>query len=331
MKIGDVVIDPPVVLAPMAGITNHAFRLICRQLGAGAVWTEMISSFAIRYRNKRTFSMFDWTDTERPVAVQIFGGDPDAMALGAQVVESAGADIVDINLGCPVPKVRKTGAGSALMDDLDTARKVMAAVVGAVKVPVTVKTRIGPHGELTTAVDMARIAEDVGIVAVSVHGRTVEQRYTGNADWDIIAQVKGAVSIPVIGNGDARTPQDVRRMLEQTGCDAVMIGRAALGNPWLFKRSAHYLSTGELLPEPTLEERAETAREHLMMIVELHGESRAIREMRGQLSWYAKGLPCAAQHRRRVTEATTIEEMERVLVEMCMPRETDPHYSQEGE
>jgi len=316
MRIGNVEVNPPIVLAPMAGVTNHAFRLICRQFGAGMVWTDMISSYGIRYRNPKTLRMFDWTPDERPVAVQIFGADAHVMAAAAEFVEAAGADIVDINVGCPVPKVRKTGAGAGLMVDLETARKVMAAVVRAVGVPVTVKTRKGLNEQTVTAVEVARIAEEVGVSAITIHGRTAAQGYSGRADWSIIASVKRAVGIPVIGNGDVKTPGDAKRMFDETGCDAVMIGRAALGNPWIFRRTAHFLKTGELLPEPGHAERIEAAREHLRLMVELLGEERAMREMRGQIAWYIKGLPGAAQLRRLATQASSLEEMEAALMKI---------------
>jgi tRNA-dihydrouridine synthase B len=317
MMIGTVSIVPPVVLAPMAGVTNRAFRLICRRFGAGAVWTDMISSYGIQYRNEKTLSMFDWTDEERPVAVQIFGAEPHAMSIAARTVEQAGADIIDINIGCPVPKIRKTGAGAGLIENLDIAREVMSSVVQAVKIPVTIKTRKGLNDQITTAVEVARIAEDVGVSAVSIHGRTAEQGYSGHADWGIIAEVKRAVSIAVIGNGDVKSPQDAKRMIDETGCDAVMIGRESLGNPWIFRRTVHFLATGELLPEPTYVERIEVAREHLRMIVDLYGEDRGIREMRGQIAWYAKGLPGAVRMRRLVSGAVSLEDMESVLAETC--------------
>lgn len=277
----------------------------------------MISSYGIQYRNPRTLDMFDWTPEERPVAVQIFGAEPGAMAIAAQTVEAAGADIIDINIGCPVPKVRKTGAGAGLIENLDIAREVMASVVRAVKIPVTIKTRKGLNDQITTAVEVARIAEDVGVSAVSIHGRTAEQHYSGTADWGIIAEAKRAVSIPVIGNGDVKSPEDARRMIDETGCDGVMIGRSSLGNPWIFRRTVHFLATGMLLPEPTYVERMEIAREHLRMIVELYGEDKGIREMRGQMAWYVKGLPGAAQFRRLLTEAVSLEDMESALAETC--------------
>ena len=313
MRIGNIEVHPPVVLAPMAGVTNHAFRLICKRFGAGLVWTDMISSYGIHYGNARTLSMFDWTPEERPVAVQIFGADVHVMAAAAGLVEAAGADIVDINIGCPVPKVRKTGAGAGLIEDFETARKVMAAVVRAVSIPVTVKTRKGLDERTVTAVEIARIAEGVGVSAISIHARTAAQGYSGNADWSVIADAKRAVSIPVIGNGDVRSPADAKRMLDETGCDAVMIGRGALGNPWIFQRTAHFLETGELLPEPTYAERIETAREHLRLMVELYGEDRAVREMRGQIAWYIKGMPGISRLRRLAAQAASLAEMKDAL------------------
>ncbi|MCL6519724.1 MAG: tRNA dihydrouridine synthase DusB [Armatimonadetes bacterium] len=301
----------------MAGVTNHAFRLICRHHGAAAVWTEMISSYGLRYRNSKTLRMFDWTDEERPVIVQIFGADTDTMASAAAMAEAVGADAIDINLGCPVRKVVRTGAGAALMQNLEQAREVMSAVVQAVSIPVTVKTRKGPDDKHVTAIEVARIAEEVGIAAVTIHGRTAAQGYSGTADWNIIADVKKAVRIPVIGNGDVKSPQDAVRMLTETGCDAVMIGRAALGNPWIFSRTAHYIATGEIPPEPSCAERMEVAREHLRLMTELYGEERGVREMRGQLAWYIKSIPGASQIRRAVSSATTLDEMLALTEEAC--------------
>jgi nifR3 family TIM-barrel protein len=315
MRIRDIEVNPPIVLAPMAGVTNHPFRLICRKFGAGMVWTEMISSCGIFYRNTKTLKMFDWTDEERPVVAQIFGADPQIMAIAAKVVEDAGADAIDINMGCPVPKVRKTGSGAALVEDLKTAQRVIDAVVRAVKIPVTVKTRKGINEHLITAIDIARIAEDTGVSAVTIHGRTVVQGYSGSADWSIISQVKSAVNIPVIGNGDVQSPLDAKRMLDETGCDGVMIGRGALGNPWIFQRTVHFLATGHLMPEPTCEERLQIAREHLHLMVDEFGEERGIREMRGQLGWYIKGVPGAAKFRRMVSTASSLEEIEEIIAQ----------------
>ena len=318
MNIGTIAIDPPVVLAPMAGITNHAFRLICKEFGAGLVWTDMISSCGIHFGNQKTLEMFDWSPEERPVAVQIFGAEPSVMADAAALVEEAGADIVDINVGCPVRKVRKTGAGAGLIEDLDTARKIMESVVKAVSVPVTVKTRKGLDARHTTAVEVAKIAENAGVSAISIHARTAAQGYSGNADWGIIGKVKRSVGIAVIGNGDVKSPQDAKRMLDETGCDAVMIGRAALGNPWIFRRTIRFLETGDLLPEPSYVERIEMARRHLRMMVGLYGEDRGVREMRSQMAWYIKGMPGAGRLRRLSTQASSLERMEDMLTEMCV-------------
>ncbi len=316
LRIGNITVDPPIVLAPMAGTTNHAFRTICRRLGAGMVYTEMISSYALHYHNPRTLHMFDWTPPERPVAVQLFGADPDKMATAARAIADAGADVIDLNIGCPVPKVTKTGAGAALMRDLETAGRIMAAVVRAVDLPVTIKTRTGPDSTTVTAVELARMAEGVGISAVAIHGRTAAQSYSVAADWTVIREAKEAVGIPIIGNGDVKSPEDARRMIDETGCDAVMIGRACLGNPWIFRRTAHYLASDELLPMPTLHERIEVAREHLAGMVELLGAEIGAREARGQLPWYIKGMPGAHVLRRKLTEAASLEEMEAALGEL---------------
>src|SRR5258708_11629356 len=264
MQIGGIKIDPPLTLAPIAGQTNHAFRVLCREMGdCGLVCTELISSHAIHYKNAKTFNMFDWSEAEHPFAVQLYGGDPLVMAEAARIVADRGADIVDINMGCWVPKVAKGGAGAALLRDVCTAARVVEAVVKAVSVPVTVKVRSGWDADHLTAVEFARAAEQVGVQAIAVHARTAEQGFTGTANWDIIRQVKQAVTnIPVIGNGDVRNAEDAATMFTQTGCDAVMIGRAALGNPWIFRQIAHTLRTGESLPAPTSQERAAPALRH---------------------------------------------------------------------
>ncbi|MBC8102357.1 MAG: tRNA dihydrouridine synthase DusB [Cytophagales bacterium] len=319
MRIGNLDIWPNVVLAPMAGITAHPFRVLCKRQGAGLVVTELISSHAIHYKNQKTFGMFDWTDEERPAFCQLFGGDPDTMAEAARVVVEQGCDGVDINMGCWVPKVAKTGAGAALLKDLCQAEAVVKAVVDAVpEVPVTVKVRSGWDSKDVTAIRFARAAADIGVKAVTVHARFASQGFSGEADWGVIAKVKesligGGFDIPLIGNGDIETPQDARRMLEETGCDAVMIGRAAMGNPWLLGRIGLYLETGALTPDPTLSERIAVAREHARLQVKVQGEFIGCKELRGLLGHYFKGVHGAPRIRQALTQVTTLAGVEAVL------------------
>ena len=299
----------------MAGVTSHAFRLLCRRYEVGLVVTELLSSHAIHYKNKKTFGMFDWTDEERPVSVQLFGGDPAMMAEAAEVVERAGADIVDLNMGCWVPKVAKTGAGAALLKDVCLAQNVVSAMVKAVKIPVTVKIRSGWDSRETTAIDFAKRAQDAGAAAIAVHARYASQGFSGTADWSVIRRVKDAVTIPVIGNGDVETVDDAKRMFEETGCDALMIGRAAMGNPWIFRQVKHYLETGERIADPALPERIEAALFHLktMAAVEAVGEERAVREMRGQITHYFKGFNGVSALRAKLVKANSIAEVEDLL------------------
>lgn len=316
LVIGEIRVDPPLVLAPMAGITNHAFRLVCKESGGcGMVSSEMISAHALRFCHKRTHAMLDWTQEERPVAVQVFGSVPEIVAEGARTVEAAGAEIVEINMGCPAPKVVSSGSGCALLKDLDKAEAMIAAVVRAVRVPVIVKTRKGWRLDTETAVDLARMVEANGGAAITVHGRTAVQRYGGTADWDVIRRVKEAVGIPVIGNGDVRAPEDARRMFDETGCDGVMIGRAALGNPWIFHRIHAYLETGVILPEPDFSVRIEAARRHARLLVDRVGEKRASHEMRGHVAMYLKGAPGAAAMRAKMMATRSLADIEGVLDE----------------
>jgi nifR3 family TIM-barrel protein len=320
MKIGTLDIWPNVVLAPMAGITAHPFRVLCRRHGAGLVVTELISSHAIHYKNQKTFGMFDWTDEERPVFCQLFGGDPDTMAEAARVVVEQGCDGVDINMGCWVPKVAKTGAGAALLKDLCQAEAVVKAVVDAVpEVPVTVKVRSGWDSRDVTAIRFAKAAANIGVKAVTVHARFASQGFSGEADWSVIGQVKetlcdsGFKDIPLIGNGDIETPQDARRMLQETGCDAVMVGRAAMGNPWLLGRIGLYLETGALTPDPSLEERIEVARTHARLQVKVQGEFIGCKELRGLLGHYFKGVHGAPRIRQALVQVTTLADVEALL------------------
>ncbi|MEP6754628.1 MAG: tRNA dihydrouridine synthase DusB, partial [Chthonomonadales bacterium] len=263
-NIGDVKVDPPVILAPMADVTNGAFRRICKRIGRpGLIVTEQISTMALHYNSERTWKMFDWTDAEQPLSVQLFGSDPEIMAEAARIVVDRGARIVDINMGCWVPKVCKTGSGAALLKDEPTAIRVVDAVVRAVNVPVTVKMRAGWDKSALNSISLAQKLEAVGARAFALHARTAVQGYTGDADWNWIVEIKQVLSVPVTGNGDIRTPDDALRMLTQTGCDGVMIGRSAIGNPWILREVGYFLRTGDRLPSPSLDERCTTAMEHL--------------------------------------------------------------------
>jgi tRNA-dihydrouridine synthase B len=313
MQIGTVKLANPVILAPMAGVTDLPFRLLVKEMGCGLVYTEMVSDKGLIYQNEHTLDMLRIDDGERPVALQIFGSEPEPMAKAAKIVEKAGADIVDINMGCPTLKIVKNGEGSALMRTPELAYAIIASVVDAVQIPVTVKIRKGWNDSSVNAVQMAMLAEKAGAAAISVHGRTREQFYSGEADWSIIKAVKESVSIPVNGNGDVRSPQDALRLLTETGCDGIMIGRGAQGNPWLFRQVIHYLATGQLLPGPTMAERFDMTLRHLEMLVAHKGEHIGIREMRRHAAWYTKGLPHSAELRLKFNQAETREDFIAIL------------------
>lgn len=317
ISIGGIPIETPLSLAPMAGHTNHAFRVLSREMGdCGMVCTELLSSHAIHLKVPRSEIFYDWNESESPFAVQLFGSDPDIMADAAKIVVSLGADIVDINMGCWVPKIAGKGAGAALLKDVCTATAVVQAVVNAVDVPVTVKVRTGWDAGSITAVEFAQAAERAGVTAIAVHARTAAQGFSGDPNWDIIRQVKEAVSrIPVFGNGDVRTGDDAARMLQETGCDGVMIGRGALGRPWIFHHIAHLLRTGERLPEPTPQEKAVMALRHARISVATTrtDEAYTVRELRGQITKYALGVPGAAKMRDQLVRAVSMADIEAVL------------------
>lgn len=297
----------------MAGVTDKAYRLLAREFGCDLIWTEMVSAKALTYKNNKTLQILDITGEKQPVVVQLFGSEPEVMAEAANLAVDRGAKIIDINMGCPASKVVKNCEGSALLKNLSLAQRVAAAVVKAVSVPVTVKFRLGWNADHIVGVQLARLLESAGVTALTVHGRTRDQFYSGNADWNAIAQIKNAVSLPVIGNGDIGEPQDAREMIRVTGCDGVMIGRGALGNPWIFRRTAHYLRTGELLSGPTANERINLAQRHMELLIKFKAEKVAVQEMRKHAAWYIKGLRDSARVREQIMNAKSYSDMDQVL------------------
>ena len=322
LQIGDVKLKNNIILAPMAGVSDLPFRLLCARYGAGMVCMEMISAKAIMYNNKNTDSLLEIHPDEGCVSLQLFGSDPKIMSEQAKRIEDRPYDILDINMGCPVPKVVNNGEGSALMKDPILAGQIIEEIVKNTKKPVTVKIRKGFANDELTAPEIAYIAQESGASAVTVHGRTREQYYSGKADWNAIAEVKRRVSIPVIGNGDVTDGESAKRMLDETGCDGVAIGRAAQGNPFIFREIVHFLETGEKLKKPDGTELFETVKEHARLMIEYKGEYTAVREMRKHLSWYSAGLPGSAKLRGSINEMCSMDDILSVARLLFKPCET---------
>lgn len=313
-KIGNVEIPNQVVVAPMAGVTNSAFRVICKRFGAGYVVCEMISDRGIMYHNQRTLDMMGVDPEEHPMGIQIFGGTKETLVEAAKYVDQhTAADVIDINMGCPVNKVVKTDAGARWLLDPNKVYEMVSYVTDAVQKPVTVKMRTGWDDKHIYAVENALAAERAGASAIAMHGRTRKQMYTGHADWNILKEVAGQLKIPFMANGDVKTPEDAKKILDMTGATAAMIGRAAMGNPWMLKRTEHYLATGELLPEATPEQKIKMAKDHLNRLVDLKGEYVGVREFRGLSTYYIKGIPRAARTKASLVEAETLAEMNEIF------------------
>lgn len=312
-KIGSVEIENPFVLAPMAGVTDLPFRKLCKEQGAGLICTEMVSAKAISFHNKNTESLMEIDPLEHPVSLQLFGSEPELMAEVAKSIEERPFDILDINMGCPVPKVVNNGEGSALLKDPELIGRIIKSVSGAVKKPVTAKMRIGFEGYPVDPVEIAKIMEDSGAAAIAVHGRTRQQYYAGQADWETIRKIKEAVSIPVIGNGDVDSPEKAEALLKETGCDAVMIGRGVRGNPWIFRELNHYFLTGEKFSSPSIQEVREMILRHARMQIEKKGEFTGIREMRKHVAWYTAGMRHSAGLRRESNLIADYQELEALL------------------
>ena len=316
LKIGNIELENRYILGPMAGVTDLPFRLLCKEQGAGLLCMEMVSAKAIYYNNRNTESLLEIHPDETPVSLQLFGSDPKIMSEMAKRIEERPFAILDVNMGCPVPKVVRNGEGSALMKEPKLVYEIVSALVKAIDKPVTVKIRKGFDDDHVNAVEIAKIVEEAGAAAVAVHGRTREQYYSGKADWDIIRQVKEAVSIPVIGNGDVTSPQKADELVRQTGCDGIMIARGAEGNPWIFSEMIHWEETGELPPRPDKDEIREMMLKHARLQLKYKGEFCGIREMRKHVAWYTKGLKGAARLREKVNAVESLEELENLLTSL---------------
>lgn len=315
MQIGNISLSVPVALAPMAGITDMPFRIICSKLGCGLVVSEMVSAKGLLYKNVKTFDMLRVAPEERPAAIQLFGSNPQELARAAKIAEAEGADIIDFNMGCPVPKIVNNGEGSALMKNPQLAYEILARMADAVNIPITVKIRSGWDAAHINAPEIAQFAEKAGVAAIAVHGRTREQFYNGKADWQVIKAVKDAVKIPVFGNGDILSAEDGLRMFKETGCDGLMIGRGADGNPWIFAELAAALGANGEKHEVTLAERMAMILRHLQMLIDFKGEIVAVKEMRRHAGAYLKGMPMAAEYRRRINALNTYEEFYQLISE----------------
>lgn len=319
MKIGNVKINGPAALAPMAGVADRAFRELCVSFGASYVVSEMVSAKGLEYHNQKTGELMELSSVERPAGIQLFGSDPQTMARAAAAAMSCCPDIIDINMGCPAPKVANNGCGSALMKTPELCGRIVEAVKAAVPVPVTVKIRRGWDADSVNAVEVAKICADAGADAITVHGRTREQMYQPYADWDIIAQVKKAVDVPVIGNGDVDSAQKAAQLLEQTGCDLVMVGRAALGNPWIFSQINAYLTDGcRILPPPGVYEKMLVMAKHIRRICELKGEAHGMREARKHAGWYLHGMKNAAEFRRRAGSLESLAQLDDLIKDIIL-------------
>ncbi|MBQ1941048.1 MAG: tRNA dihydrouridine synthase DusB [Selenomonadaceae bacterium] len=317
MNIGKFSFQYPVFLAPMAGVTDTPYRILAREMGCPLVYSEMVSDKGINYRNEHTLKMLQTEEQERPMAMQLFGAEADSVARAAEYIQSLGcADILDFNMGCPAPKVVKNHEGSAMMREPENAYKVLKALVNAVDMPVTVKMRIGWDDQHINVLEMAKLAEEAGVAAIAVHGRTREQFYRDQANWKIIGQVREAVKVPVIANGDVRNVYDLDKIRQVSGCEAVMVGRAAQGNPWIFRQLTEYLRTGESLPGPTMDERKEIIIRHLDMLLQFKGDYIGPREMRKHATWYTKGIPGSAELRCLFNQAETRDDFLRILDKM---------------
>ena len=317
LKIGNIELDSQVVLAPMAGVTNSAFKEVVRELGAGLICTEMINDKALIHGNENTQKMIDISEFERPVSVQIFSNEVETLVKAAKVVDKLdNVDIIDINMGCPAPKITKNNSGSKILLYPELLYEMVKGVVDNVSKPVTVKMRIGWDENNINVVENALLAQKAGASAVFVHGRTTKQQYSGEADWDVIKQVKEALDIPVIGNGDIDSPQKAKAMLEYSGVDGIMIGRAAMGNPWIIHQVDHYLKTGELLDDPTIDDKINMIKKHAHKLISLKAEKVAIREMRGHASWYLKGIKGANKFKVKLQEINTLDDLNNVLIEI---------------